>query len=88
MGRKCTKCKSTNTSSPEPGEMWCKSCGHSWRPYKHRGKKMKMVGDGILTERKRIMPGAKTERIGDDIITKKKRVKKKKKKDFLGMHFF
>lgn len=81
----CPKCKSSNTVSYEPGKMHCRSCSHSWKPYKHRGKKMKMVGDGILTERKRVMPGAKTERVGDGFIFEKKRVKKKKRTNFFGL---
>lgn len=80
MGTKCPKCKSTNTEAEQPGVMYCNNCSHSWKPYKHRGKKMKTVGDGILTTRKKVMPGAKTERIGDGILFPKKRVKKTRRK--------
>ncbi len=79
MGIKCPKCSSIDTVSIEVGTMHCKDCAHSWRPYKHRGKKMKVVGDGILTTRKRVMPGSKTETIGDGFFFAKKRVKKTKK---------
>jgi len=30
MGKKCPKCKSTNTTSDAPGEMRCRDCAHSW----------------------------------------------------------
>ena len=80
MGIICLKCGSTNTISREPGKMWCRDCGREWTPYKHRGKKMKIVGDGILTTRRKVIPGAKTRVIGDDIITRKRRIKKTKVK--------
>ena len=76
MGIKCPKCKSTNTKADYPGKMVCYNCSHSWKPYKHRGKKTKIIGDGILTPRKRIVPGAKTTKVGDGILTPIKRVKK------------
>jgi len=80
MRIKCPKCKSSNTTSPESGNMHCRDCSYSWKPYKHRGKKMKTVGDGFITSKKKVMPGAKTEVIGDGIIFPKKRVKKSKKR--------
>jgi hypothetical protein len=80
MGIKCPKCNSTNTKALKPGKMLCHSCAYSWKPYKHRGKLMKAVGDDILFPRKRIMPGAKTETIGDGILFPKVRVKKKRRK--------
>lgn len=78
MGIKCPKCKSTDTTSTDVGRMHCRNCAHSWKPYKHRGKKMKVVGDGITTRIKTVMPGSKTETIGDGIIFPIKRVKKSK----------
>ena len=79
MGIKCPKCKSINTERNN-FEMICNNCAHSWKPYKHRGKKMKRIGDGIVFPKKRIMPGAKTKTIGDGILFPKKRIKKTKKK--------
>lgn len=82
MGIKCPKCKSNDTKASSPGKMFCYNCSNSWKPYKHLNKKMKYVGDGVFTERKRVIPGAKTETIGDGIFTKKRRVKKVKKESF------
>ncbi|VVB74689.1 Uncharacterised protein [Candidatus Tiddalikarchaeum anstoanum] len=82
MGIKCPKCKSTNTEKESPGVMSCKDCSHSWKPYKHRGKKFRTSGDGILTPIRKVMPGAKTRTIGDGILYPKKRVKKARKKKF------
>ena len=76
MGKKCPKCGSSDTFASGPNKMLCNFCAHSWRPYKHAGKKMKVVGDGIISERKRIMPGAKTERVGDSFVFPKKSKKK------------
>lgn len=76
MTKKCPKCEETNTEAYAPRKMFCKSCGHEWTPYKHSGKKMKIVGDGIFTQRKKFMPGAKTKVIGDGLFFPKKRIKK------------
>jgi hypothetical protein len=76
MGIKCPKCNHSDTRSSEPGRMHCHYCGHSWKPYKHRGKRIKVIGDGILYPIRRVIPGAKTKVIGDGIIFPKKRVKK------------
>ena len=81
MGIKCPKCKSTNTEASGPGRMLCNACAYSWKPYKHRGKKMVNVGDGIFSSRRKAMPGSKTEIVGDNVFGKK-RVKKKRKKSF------
>jgi len=83
MGIKCPKCKKSNTKAISPGKMICDNCSHSWKPYAHRGKKMKVVGDGIITTKRRVMPGSKTRVIGDGIITRKVRVKKVKRKKSL-----
>jgi transposase-like protein len=86
MGKKCPRCKSSNTEASAPKKMFCKDCGHEWTPYKHSGKKMKLIGDGFITSRKRIMPGARTRTVGDGILFAKKRVKKirKRKTNLLG----
>lgn len=79
---KCPKkdCGSFNTYfSEDLDKMRCRDCGHKWKPYKHRGKKMKVVGDGFLFTRKRIMPGSKTMSVGDGILADKKRVKIRKR---------
>ena len=81
---KCPRCKSANTISTEVGKMYCINCAHSWKPYKHRGKRMKVVGDGILTAKKRVMPGSKSETIGDGILFAKKRVRKTRKNNIGG----
>ncbi|MBN2331288.1 MAG: hypothetical protein JXC85_05735 [Candidatus Aenigmarchaeota archaeon] len=81
MGIKCPRCKSSQTQASEPGKMFCRSCSYSWKPYKHRGKKMRTIGDGLIFPRKKVMPGARTQTIGDGLIFPKKRVKKPKKKD-------
>jgi len=80
MGIKCPKCNSVDTASVEVEKMHCKNCAYSWKPYKHRGKKMKMIGDGLLTTRRKIMPGSKTRVVGDGILFPKKRVKKVRRK--------
>ena len=80
MGIKCPKCGSTNTIATGVGKMFCRNCSRAWKPYKHRGKKMKTIGDGFITPKRKVMPGAKTKLVGDDFITPKKRVKKKRKK--------
>lgn len=82
MAKKCPRCGSLKTEASAPRKMFCKECGHEWIPYKHSGKKMKIVGDGILSPRKRIMPGAKTRTIGDGILLPKKRVNKVRKNPF------
>jgi len=81
MGKKCPRCKSTNTYAHAPREMYCENCGHEWKPYKHSGKKMKVIGDGVVYPRKRVMPGAKTRTIGDGILFPKRRVKKTRRKE-------
>ena len=58
--------------------MFCKNCSHQWTPYKHRGAKMKVVGDGIIYPKRKIIPKAKTKVVGDGILTPKRRVKKNK----------
>ena len=82
MGIKCPDCGSTNTESSEPGKMWCKNCGKEWKPYKHRGKKMRYEGEGIVYPRRKIMPGSKTKIVGSKILGNERRVKKVKQKEF------
>ena len=80
MGIECPRCGSIKTVAKATGKMFCENCAYSWRPYKHRGKKMKPIGDGIIYPKRRVMPGAKTTTVGDGIIWPKKRVKKTRRK--------
>jgi len=82
MGIKCPRCKSSNTEAYKPNVMLCKNCSYSWKPKSSVGKKMEIVGDGILTPVRKVLKGAKTEaRGGDGSIYPPSRVPKGKYDD-------
>ncbi len=85
MGIKCPRCGGKETHATAPGRMLCDDCSKSWKPSPHLGKKMKNVGDGILSPRRKVMRGAKTEKVGNAAWGFKRVKKTRKKTGFFGL---